>query len=875
MERLEAWPDIYSAALDCDLLFKRWLIQVAEPRTTSHLGKSADAIIQFARDYHEQFEAWSSYLGVFAEQGICLDHRLSKSEKPRNMITGQLGVLFSALQHQDGTPERVTRSSTRILNEKVVAAIREQQEYVEDAITNLRRMQVSIRAASAGSLIPRMRAYSADRSDSYLKQIALSMVKFLYPTAPLNLQRLLGRSILERHFKIRYRVEHQQCLKTHRLHILDKEDNPRVHDNGPELISRKDYVDDAFTVALDDSGARIEPELSKPECPALSSVSRAPSLPKGDISYPEPPKPLGDGNSSWATCCWCSESHPYRKFEDTRWWERHVDHDLQPYVCLVDTCSGSSDTFDGFNSWYSSQTKRKRGAKRSTPAKLNASSRAKRKKTHLQDEAQAKDYESMSSDESDLEPVNRPGAELISPQLLDQPRRKEMLQHIARHLKALSFMSLRFNTFCEQPRNEDQNSATRDEREDLSKIGEPSGTYPEIDALSFKFSNNPISLEWSGTTFTSGFKSLQQVSTAFNYNERVDHWLRLSNRLDISVSNSADIEVGNNASSAFITPLEYIPNENPTTIQSNSWIQSVELFVQKSITPNKLNDGLIKILLIDQSADVSHSVSKVQQPEESPVRQDMRENHSNNVHGSLMAQMIHRICPHVKLFRAKSGEIDQTNIKDRAERAAKAIEWAIEKGVQIILLTGYLVDSKENTTELTNLGRQIQQAAAANILLYCAAADWDSYSGGTEPHPHKSDIGPIRVVGSATDAGRVSQFVNPQSVHYLFPGEITTGVDDLKDNSVATAVAAGFAGLILWCFAYQHPGRAENDYKGPNADEMHKIFKALQKKSSKWVDVTTLFKKDGSAAIQNVVDYCYTAGGNRRKRGRRGISPVA
>ncbi|KAL6697357.1 hypothetical protein J3F84DRAFT_368721 [Trichoderma pleuroticola] len=84
----------------------------------------------------------------------------------------------------------------------------------------------------------------------------------------------------------------------------------------------------------------------------LSTVSTTPLVPTGDgdISYPQPPKPLGDGNSSWATCHWCFESYPYNKFQDKGWWRRHVDHDFQPYICLIDTCP-YSPAFDSFSSW--------------------------------------------------------------------------------------------------------------------------------------------------------------------------------------------------------------------------------------------------------------------------------------------------------------------------------------------------------------------------------------------------------------------------------------------------------------------------------------------------------------------------------------------
>ncbi|CZS79655.1 unnamed protein product [Fusarium graminearum] len=71
--------------------------------------------------------------------------------------------------------------------------------------------------------------------------------------------------------------------------------------------------------------------------------------------------------------------------------------------------------------------------------------------------------------------------------------------------------------------------------------------------------------------------------------------------------------------------------------------------------------------------------------------------------------------------------------------------------------------------------------------------------------PQKSDTKKLIIVGSANENGDKSAFVNENSFNYLFPGEIVIPeilTEHDKGSSVATAVAAGMAAMILWCAEY-------------------------------------------------------------------------
>ncbi|KAF3066101.1 hypothetical protein CFAM422_009245 [Trichoderma lentiforme] len=373
MDGPNAWPDIYSAALDCDLLFDECLTQIPEPSTIGLLNESAATFGRLARDHQARFQAWASYLGVFAEEDVCLDRRLSKSKDVQIMIIQISDDSTRSIAPIRETELHIQQSAPSIDN--IAGDLRQTQESVEGSIDRLHRLGVIIRQSSTASLISRVRAFSEKRSDSSLEEMSFLMIKFLYPMASLNLQRLLSRSILERHFNIQYRGEHQQRLAARRM------PHKKVDNGSQEVlrpITRKDYVDEAADVVHDKSEKGTDTMLSKSgtkpstlqtqefqrklnqEKPlkALSVVSKTSSVPIGDINYPRPPK--SHGEHGWTKCDWCFESYPHDKFQDAKWWRyffkyicarRHVDHDLRPYVCLVNTCSESLDAFDRFTPW--------------------------------------------------------------------------------------------------------------------------------------------------------------------------------------------------------------------------------------------------------------------------------------------------------------------------------------------------------------------------------------------------------------------------------------------------------------------------------------------------------------------------------------------
>ena len=164
-----------------------------------------------------------------------------------------------------------------------------------------------------------------------------------------------------------------------------------------------------------------------------------------------------------------------------------------------------------------------------------------------------------------------------------------------------------------------------------------------------------------------------------------------------------------------------------------------------------------------------------------------------------------------------------------------------------------LVSSDANKDGIAKLEKMIKKARDANILLYCAAADKGPFVEEDTLFPHS--MSEIRIIGSAKETGGESHFVAPSQVHYLFPGENIPDLGNISGSSVATALASGFAALILWCFKY----KKESVEPMTRHNGMDSLFKNLTQSHSKWVNVTSLLGIESPREIQIVVERCKSA----------------
>ncbi|KAK8925053.1 Major intracellular serine protease [Metarhizium anisopliae] len=263
-------------------------------------------------------------------------------------------------------------------------------------------------------------------------------------------------------------------------------------------------------------------------------------------------------------------------------------------------------------------------------------------------------------------------------------------------------------------------------------------------------------------------------------------------------------------------------------VDPHKWMQCMEEFASHFRQIRALNDksadpalAPVKVALIDDGADITHPDLKgMKFPGKS--FHHYREGSSWRVspfwdsssgHGTLMARLIHRICPSavihvIKLSTFAGKPSDKLQIS--TESAVQAIEYAVEQGAQIISAS-WTVKPPEAGLKKAFDDAVHHALNTKGALMFCAASDQGKSADLTYPHgsnPNSFRIGAARATGSVVD-----NVGDGHELSFLLPGHevvVDSAYEDVPDkefgtfaphsgSSVATALAAGLAALIVEC----------------------------------------------------------------------------
>ena len=246
----------------------------------------------------------------------------------------------------------------------------------------------------------------------------------------------------------------------------------------------------------------------------------------------------------------------------------------------------------------------------------------------------------------------------------------------------------------------------------------------------------------------------------------------------------------------------------------------------------------IRIAILDSGVDYSESVNVVERKDFlgeniSPIFED------GTGHGTAVASVIGSsgengsikgINPNIEIYSAK---ILDNNNKASIDRVVKAIDWAIEKKVNIINMS---FGRKGNSVTLHNA---IRRAKRAGILMFASSGNGGSSEENNVEYPAAYDE--VVAVGAVTPEGTLSDMTSTgDELELLAPGEYikTTGWMDLECISNGTSFAVphvtGIASL-LW----------QKDFS-KSADYIRNLLKASAK---------TVTAEDGKE--YSLVDYEY------------------
>jgi hypothetical protein len=135
----------------------------------------------------------------------------------------------------------------------------------------------------------------------------------------------------------------------------------------------------------------------------------------------------------------------------------------------------------------------------------------------------------------------------------------------------------------------------------------------------------------------------------------------------------------------------------------------------------------------------------------------------------------------------------------------QGIEWAIKQEVDIILMSWTIEENLDSKEGLDKMDAALQLASTKDILLFCAAKDIGGAWNGNPGYPQNCKAS-VFCVGGATTNGKKSEKVGDQPVDILCPESFPDSrssrtAQEPAGSSIATALAVGVAGLLLYCIS--------------------------------------------------------------------------
>lgn len=153
----------------------------------------------------------------------------------------------------------------------------------------------------------------------------------------------------------------------------------------------------------------------------------------------------------------------------------------------------------------------------------------------------------------------------------------------------------------------------------------------------------------------------------------------------------------------------------------------------------------------------------------------------------------------------------------------------------------WAIKEPEDPDDKAAFDTAIRRARDKGILMFCSASDQGNFKDYT--YPYLSNPGSVFRIGAASKDGTVPDFVrNGGDISFLLPGRevaLDDGVDVDKveaftshtGSSVATALAAGLAALIVECVRLGAFYHLQKRFLGPGFINRDDVFKIRDKKT--------------------------------------------
>ncbi|KAL6795426.1 hypothetical protein J3E68DRAFT_450387 [Trichoderma sp. SZMC 28012] len=340
---------LYNLAYECEGLFDQ--LQEAFQNTQSEV-----ATVELCAEFQQRFAVWAAHLGVFARKSQCLDTRLRNHPDLQDLVARLLDVLRRSLQ------QCVVDTSSQREGETVPTAA---LKSIDDTLTRLNRLGVTIRQSGRGKFDARARKFAAGLDLSLFAFLCANAVQALYPGAHQSLKDYLSRSMTDRYARMLFFGFRHKKLETRRerrigLAPIHEVPNAETQPSNPVIQLAVMPKNPVLANVLRPPSAPSLSDLSsvnmyqirnrlRPPDEASTRFHKTSSIQVNQGNYPR--LPTTEKGSSIFTCYWCSELLSKKTLSESEW-RQHIDRDLKPYICLSEGCPEAHPAYPTFDEWF-------------------------------------------------------------------------------------------------------------------------------------------------------------------------------------------------------------------------------------------------------------------------------------------------------------------------------------------------------------------------------------------------------------------------------------------------------------------------------------------------------------------------------------------
>ncbi|KAL2845286.1 hypothetical protein BJY01DRAFT_247758 [Aspergillus pseudoustus] len=365
-EQGDSRSPIQSMAEDCNALSQKCVNRFAQSAPSS----VAAGLHQFVEEFQGRFEAWASYLAVFAGQHSSLDHRVHRHPSLQDMIIRLLDTLrrnlflLAAYEIPDSASlpvaANVDDEGDRIMTDSHISNFDVPCSGITEAITELNKLGIAIRSSTRSTATARARRFVSQNPTSCpiteFEDTAYQAIDYLYPSAPIWLKQQLASAMGDRYARLQYEAIRNITAIAQRNVIIESFETSADHGKevGDESRRRERPI-----IQMPVSSIDTQALYSKLATRNVVASSKPKTLTVVAGRLKEPPLPKFEGSNPYTICQWCSQvidrSLVHTKANGCLQWSnegrRHYRRDLQPYVCIAKECSQSRPAYASSKEW--------------------------------------------------------------------------------------------------------------------------------------------------------------------------------------------------------------------------------------------------------------------------------------------------------------------------------------------------------------------------------------------------------------------------------------------------------------------------------------------------------------------------------------------